>query len=146
VLIEYGLFVGALGPKRAIVAKYGNPKTAADLHGVTVIDISPNKKIRGKLELRKWAQGFKSSGQETTSAIEILRDRALSKKRLNLANQQLQLLNRQPNAVADQLGIVQMPSHFQALAKARGIRDFSRLDLTTDGHWKLFSKHSCSSP
>jgi predicted nucleotide-binding protein len=43
VLIEYGLFVGVLGPKRAIIAKSGSPKTASDLHGLTCVDVSTQK-------------------------------------------------------------------------------------------------------
>jgi Predicted nucleotide-binding protein containing TIR-like domain len=56
VLLEYGLFVGALGPKRAIICRRGRPKAASDLHGINWIDSSPGSIQRAKVQLRAWAQ------------------------------------------------------------------------------------------
>jgi len=56
VLLEYGLFVGALGPKRAIICRRGSPKAATDLHGINWIDSSPGLIQRARSQLRAWAQ------------------------------------------------------------------------------------------
>ena len=39
VLVEYGLFAGALGPERAIICMLGSPKIAVDLQGITTLDL-----------------------------------------------------------------------------------------------------------
>jgi predicted nucleotide-binding protein len=47
VLVEYGLFVGKLGPKKAVICRVGNPKHAVDLQGLTFINLSEGQKARG---------------------------------------------------------------------------------------------------
>lgn len=56
VLLEYGLFVGALGPKRAIICRSGKPKAATDLQGINWIDTSPGLIQRAQVQLKAWAQ------------------------------------------------------------------------------------------
>ena len=58
VLIEYGLFLGKRGAKRAIIARSGSPKTPVDLLGMTVVDVSPSKKNRAQIILKTWAQNL----------------------------------------------------------------------------------------
>ncbi len=54
VLIEYGLFAGALGINRVVICRAGTPKASSDLAGVIYIDISPSKRHRAILELQNW--------------------------------------------------------------------------------------------
>jgi predicted nucleotide-binding protein len=60
VLLEYGLFVGALGPKRAIICRRGQAKAATDLQEINWIDSSPKMTHRAKVQLkgghRNWHQ------------------------------------------------------------------------------------------
>jgi hypothetical protein len=76
VLLEYGLFVGALGPKRAIICRSGKPKAATDLQGITWIDTSPGFIQRAQVQLKAWAQELTRS-QRTSDPQEYLptRDR-----------------------------------------------------------------------
>ena len=61
VLLEYGLFVGALGPKRAIICKRGKPKPASDLLGINWVDSSPGSVHRARVQLKAWAQDLAQS-------------------------------------------------------------------------------------
>jgi predicted nucleotide-binding protein len=54
VLIEYGLFVGTLGPHRAIICKYGSPKAASDILGINYIDVSPSRQNKARIALDNW--------------------------------------------------------------------------------------------
>jgi predicted nucleotide-binding protein len=54
VLIEYGLFVGALGPNKAIICKHASPKTASDIQGIVYIDVSPTNENAAREELENW--------------------------------------------------------------------------------------------
>ena len=56
VLIEYGLFTGALGLKKAIICQHGRPKTPVDTMGLTYIDVSDGKSNRARAELEKWVE------------------------------------------------------------------------------------------
>lgn len=59
VLLEYGLFVGALGPKRAIICRRGAPRSATDLQGVNLIDMSTIS--RAQVQLNRWADELRRS-------------------------------------------------------------------------------------
>lgn len=54
VLVEYGLFAGALGVQRSIICVDGKPKHSSDLAGMTYVDISEGRRNRARLELRSW--------------------------------------------------------------------------------------------
>jgi hypothetical protein len=56
VLLEYGLFVGSIGEKRAIICSKGRPKLASDLFGLIHIDISPNNVHRARQRFSAWAK------------------------------------------------------------------------------------------
>jgi hypothetical protein len=60
VLIEYGLFAGALGPHKAIMCVHEKPKTAADLAGITYVDVSEQRSNRARLEIRAWLNNLTS--------------------------------------------------------------------------------------
>ena len=123
VMIEYGLFVGILGPKRAIVARSGSPKTAADLHGITSVDVSPLKINRAQIVLKSWAQNL-GRANEDRAVAELLLERTVLRNQLEIANEQLAFAE---GKFAD----------LQSLAQAKGVVDFSTIDLAIDGHWKL---------
>ena len=65
VLIEYGLFTGALGPKRAIICRNGTPWQPTDLAGLTYINVSENKRANAKVAIEKWLDELQATLQET---------------------------------------------------------------------------------
>ncbi|MGH3722161.1 MAG: nucleotide-binding protein [Pseudonocardiaceae bacterium] len=123
VLIEYGLFAGALGPQKAIVCSYGDTKHPVDLAGLTYIDLSLTRRDRGKLDLSIWARRL------TTSPIDpaVLRlktqvaELEVDKDRLT------QILGFETDKIQDLAEI---------LRNAK-VADFLSYNLDTDGHWKL---------
>ncbi|AFS78113.1 putative nucleotide-binding protein, TIR-like protein [Gottschalkia acidurici 9a] len=54
VLIEYGLFTGALDRSKVIFCTKGNPKIASDLKGITYINME--MKHTAKLEIKAWLE------------------------------------------------------------------------------------------
>lgn len=54
ILIEYGMFTGRLGPRRAIICVKGRPRIATDIQGITCIDISDDNVHAGRAELVEW--------------------------------------------------------------------------------------------
>jgi hypothetical protein len=60
VMIEYGLFLGALGEGRVIFCRKGCAKTASDLLGVVYVNINNNKKSAAKIQIRSWLTSLKN--------------------------------------------------------------------------------------
>ena len=58
VLLEYGVFSGVLGPRHAIICHMGTAKIAADLAGLTTIQLEPHRTVRAKLEVEQWLQSL----------------------------------------------------------------------------------------
>jgi predicted nucleotide-binding protein/O-acetyl-ADP-ribose deacetylase (regulator of RNase III) len=57
VLIEYGIFASHLGPRRTVVCRKGNPKTASDLGGLIFIQFGNKKQDDdAKVRLQYWAR------------------------------------------------------------------------------------------
>ncbi|MCK4764684.1 MAG: nucleotide-binding protein [Candidatus Aminicenantes bacterium] len=56
VLIEYGLFAGRLGIKKAIICVDGKPKISTDLTGILTIDISKNNRENSEKDIKEWLQ------------------------------------------------------------------------------------------
>ena len=63
VLIEYGLFAGVLGRRKAIVCKVGKPRVAVDLAGLTVISAGAKVARRAKTEIVQWARKLRSKDE-----------------------------------------------------------------------------------
>jgi hypothetical protein len=61
VLIEYGLFTGVLGLKKAIICQDGQPKTPIDTIGLTYIDVSESNRNRARVELENWIEKLAGS-------------------------------------------------------------------------------------
>lgn len=128
VLMEYGLFVGVLGPKRAIIARCGNPKTAADLQGITWVDVSPGKTNRAQLVLKAWAQNL-GRANEDPALTELLLQRTILQNQLELANEQLRFAE---STVSD----------LKTFVQTQGYIDFGSLSPDANGHWKLLFDRS----
>ena len=60
VLIEYGLFTGALGRKKVIMCVDGNTKIASDLKGITHIKVDPAKKFTFKESIESWLNNIEN--------------------------------------------------------------------------------------
>jgi len=128
VLIEYGLFAGALGPKKAIICRNGSLKHAADLLGINYIDVSEPRRARAKLELSMWARRLDSNPQDPemlrlqVKIAELERDRENLSEKLSFESDKSKELGQ--------------------LLTDQNIVDFANYDLSTDGHWKLLFEFS----
>lgn len=123
VLVEYGLFVGVLGPKRAIICRKGKPKTATDLLGITFIDFDQDKKHGAKLRLSMWAQNLdKQLEDPVVTQLTLQRD----------------ILRQEKTELSDRLSFEEQKSRdLEKLLQQVGGVDFTTYDFSTDGHWKL---------
>ncbi|HEX5483746.1 MAG TPA: TIR domain-containing protein [Terriglobia bacterium] len=77
VLLEYGLFVGALGPKRAIICRRGRPRAATDLQGTNWVDSSPGstQKAQAQAQLKAWVQEIlRTRAREGAPESRVARD------------------------------------------------------------------------
>ena len=123
VLIEYGLFVGVLGSRKSIICRYGNPRNASDLHGITVIDISDKRKARARAELRIWASRLNSS--------------PIDPNLLRLSGQ-IHELEVENEHLKQKIIFEQAKSNdLEKILQEENLIDFSNIDLTLDGFWKL---------
>jgi hypothetical protein len=68
VLIEYGLFAGALGQERVAIFRYGSPKTASDLAGVIATDLPARRGASVRLKLQAWLRKLESPDASRTGA------------------------------------------------------------------------------
>jgi hypothetical protein len=71
VLIEFGLFAGALGPARAVIATSGRPKIPADLRGILYVDIETNPEAEAILT--RWVEGLRIVEDLTCKHVNLLR-------------------------------------------------------------------------
>jgi hypothetical protein len=123
VLIEYGLFVGALGPRKAIICKHGKPKDPDNLLGITAIDLSKEQRARGRQELRIWANRL------STAPIDP--------GHLKLMGRIHELEDEKERLEQNILFEKEKSSDLEKLLQAGHTVDFSKFDLERDGHWKL---------
>lgn len=61
VLIEYGLFAGQLGTRKAIICVDGKPKTSTDLAGIINLDISKDNRRKAGNDIKQWLRSFEGS-------------------------------------------------------------------------------------
>lgn len=128
VLIEYGLFAGLLGQRRAIICRKGTPKSAADLHGIIVVDISPGKKQGARLKIRAWMQNLEV-WKEEPAVTDVMLQNDVLKKKLKGAEDQLEFEQQKSKDLQD-------------LVTKHGLIDFSSYDFSSDAHWKLLFDYS----
>jgi len=71
VLIEYGLFIGALGKENTIVCVDGNPKLPTDLGGVVTVDISAPAREQAENKVRNWLARVRPPPRQDTLRVEL---------------------------------------------------------------------------
>lgn len=71
VLIEYGLFMGALGEQNVIAGSRGEPKLASDLAGLTLVDLSDNRLIRAENKVERWLDEVEQRVLDSERHVEI---------------------------------------------------------------------------
>lgn len=127
VLIEYGLFAGALGQKRAAICRRGKPKTATDLRGIVVIDITDGKKQGARIRLGLWLKNLLTKKEEDPAVTALVMQREHLKLEIEIVRNQLSFEQ-------------QAKRDLQEIMTSRGLIDFSKYDFSRDGHWKLLFK------
>jgi hypothetical protein len=70
VLIEYGLFAGALGMNRAVLCREGKPRTPSDLTGIISIDVTNNKRSQAEVAMRAWLKSLEGQKDIARSGLE----------------------------------------------------------------------------
>ncbi len=121
VLIEYGLFAGALNHKRAIFCLKGKPKSASDVQGITYVDL--NLRQRARIAILSWIQRLEP--QKIDPAISELKT-------------QQALLREELNEIKRRLDFEQQKSKdLQILITKGEAVNFNKYDFSTDAHWKL---------
>lgn len=123
VLIEYGLFAGRLGPHRAIICVNGRPKSSADLHGLTYVDISEGRRNRARTEIEIWAKGL-SADPVDPAVLRLLA--AVKERETELEETRGRLAFETEKA-----------KEFQQMLAANKLLDLTDFDLSNDGYWKL---------
>lgn len=123
VLIEWGLFAGQLGPRKCIVCIDGEPKTATDILGLTLLDISERRRSRARIELRVWLSRLTSQPIDANT-LQLMakleeRDRELDAAKRRLAFE------------------AETREELENLLTREGVLDFAQFDFSADGHWKL---------
>lgn len=71
VLIEYGLFAGQLGTRKAIICVDGKPKTSTDLAGIINLDIRKDNRRKAGKEIKKWLQSLDDAIDEDENKNEF---------------------------------------------------------------------------
>lgn len=115
VLIEFGVFAGSLGQRRAIICTKGSPKTATDLRGIVVVD--KDKPQYARLKIQMWIKNLMTRRDE---------DPAISVMKRDLEDTKLQLEFERQKA-----------KELQDLLTDKGVVNFGSYDFTSDAHWKL---------
>lgn len=128
ILIEYGLFTGTLGSRKSIICRYGTPKNASDLEGITVINMRENQNARSRKELHLWANSLTSS--PNTPTLEKLFGK-------------IHELELQVEDLKEKITFEQAKSEdLENILQEEEYIDFSSIDLAQDGYWKLLFNYS----
>ncbi|MCL2580092.1 MAG: nucleotide-binding protein [Oscillospiraceae bacterium] len=127
VLIEYGLFAGALGPRKALICRHDSPKQATDLLGIVSVDLSLKRRARGKLELLQWAKNLHAAPIDPVT--------------LKLHGYIHQLETEKEKLEKRVTFEKEKSSDLKELLRKENIIDFSVLDLEKDGYWKLLFEY-----
>jgi Predicted nucleotide-binding protein containing TIR-like domain len=121
--IEYGLFVGALGPLKAIICTHGAPKISTDLHGITSVDLSGHRDRRGRMELIAWARRLKSTPVDPTQLRLMARVHELEQSLVTLSDRMA--FEREKSA------------DLESLLQKNNVVNFGDQTLDAEGYWKL---------
>jgi hypothetical protein len=98
VLLEYGLFSGALGEKSVAIALKGHPKLASDLLGITYLPMDTRAAARNKLKF--WLEGIASGGTDAHPTGSRLSSTFQSAGKKSLFEQGTALIRRAHRRVA----------------------------------------------
>lgn len=71
VLIEYGLFAGHLGTRKAIICVDGKPKTSTDLAGIINLDIGKDNRRQARKEIKNWLESLMDDVNEDETKNEF---------------------------------------------------------------------------
>jgi Predicted nucleotide-binding protein containing TIR-like domain len=121
VLIEYGLFAGRLGQKRAVVCRKGRSKNPTDLQGIVQVEL--DRPQRARLELLGWLRHI-AKESEDPMRVELVMQHEVLKRELAQTREQLQFEQQKANDLQD-------------LVRREGLMDFRLYDFAKDAHWKL---------
>jgi hypothetical protein len=122
VLIEWGIFTGALGPGRCTICTDDRSRTSIDSTGLPYLDIS-GRSARAKFDLNRWALKLKVQPNDAAT-LHLM-------AKIGEQDRELEFLNRRLAFGNDTI------RELQALLTKHGVIDFSKYDLAADGHWKL---------
>jgi hypothetical protein len=129
VLLEYGLFAGALGSSRVILVREGQPGIPSDLAGITYAEMS--KPVLAEMKIKHWLDEIaprKRTRRPQESDLKTARLLVLDKmKRMNINDPNLDLL----------------------LAIYRNDSELAKVAIDRGGHpnvdfWELFDNHNYS--
>jgi cation transport regulator ChaC len=70
VLLEYGLFSGALGHAAAIICKVGAAKIPTDAHGIGVVEIYPGNEAHAHVAFNEWLRQLDEQRKIATPSVE----------------------------------------------------------------------------
>lgn len=94
ILIEYGLFTGALGMKSVIICREGNPKSPSDLHGITYVDVSDGSQAHAKVVIENWLDSLSPVSQPLVHTNTPAQSTSqLFDKRAKLGSDEITVLN-----------------------------------------------------
>lgn len=99
VLIEYGLFAGAVGQRKAIICTANQPKTATDLQGIIVVDLDKPHFARRQIEA--WTS--KLDSLTSVGEVELVMERARYRRELEDVREQLLLEQQRSNDLQELL-------------------------------------------
>jgi hypothetical protein len=121
VLVEYGLFSGALGQRRVIICRVGDSKIPDDAGGITFVSLE--KAQRARLSIFAWIRSIskQSDGDEPDTPMVI--ERAMLKNQLEDARDRLSFEE-------------QKARDLQKLVTGARILDFDTY-AGPEGYWKL---------
>lgn len=88
VLIEYGVFAGALGEENTIAVRVGKPKVASDMRGIVHIDL--NNKYKAKRRFKPWARRVRTGqNRDIGKLFETYVDAALCTETTTMARTEI---------------------------------------------------------
>ncbi|HEV8067378.1 MAG TPA: nucleotide-binding protein [Planctomycetaceae bacterium] len=124
VLIEFGMFVSAMGPEKAIACRRGSPKIPIDLQGLSYVDISKNrtKMKNARIAITDWAHDLLAKAGSgvvplaKSKATDLSDREAVLKQRAKQNRPQVRVSRaRKPDSVSEAVSQTMM-DHLGALS------------------------------
>lgn len=121
VLVEYGLFSGALGQNRVVVCRSGESKMPTDIGGILYVDL--DRQQRARVSIYAWLRAIARSGDSQPDDAPFAIQQAMLRKELDDTRERLAFAE---NSVGD----------LRRLVTQSGIVDFDTYQ-GQDRLWKL---------